>query len=361
MSELLEHHGTDVLADVLDSLKLRGRFFCRCELSAPWALAFAEGVFAHFHVIEQGTCCLQLHGEASPVTVGLEEGDLLLVIPRGRSYQLSDDPRTPPVPLSEIVGESRGGLRAVIRHGGGGAEAKLICGAFEFQGPQAAASLAILPLWIRVPKRERHANEWLNETVRLLRKETGEPSMGSETIVTRLIDVMFVEAIRSWLKEQPEGAAGWLGALRDPAIGTALGLIHKTPGKPWTVPSLAAEVGMSRSPFAARFTALVGQAPMSYLKGWRLQLAAKLLQNQALSLSNIAEQVGYESAAAFSRIFKREFGLAPGQYRRSNLTQPAADAGDPRPSSLAHGSRRPRPKTLSHNSDESEPVQPTRL
>jgi AraC-like DNA-binding protein len=140
--------------------------------------------------------------------------------------------------------------------------------------------------------------------------------MGSETIITRLIDVMFVEAVRAWLKDQPEGSAGWLGALRDPPIGTALGLIHKAPEKQWTVPSLAAQVGMSRSPFAARFTALVGQAPMSYLKRWRLQLAARLLQNQALSLSSIAEQVGYESAAAFSRVFKREFGVAPGQYRR---------------------------------------------
>jgi AraC-like DNA-binding protein len=315
MSEMLEHKGTDVLADVLDSLKLRGRFFCRCELSAPWALGFAAGVFAHFHVIECGTCCLQLEGEAG--AVALEEGDLLLVIPRGHGYQLSDDPRTPPIQLTEIVGNSQGGLRAVIRHGAGGPATNLICGAFEFQGPQAAASLAVLPHWIRVPKRERRANEWLNATVRFLRRETREPGIGSETIITRLIDVMFVEAVRAWLKNQPEGSAGWLGALRDPSIGTALGLIHKVPEKQWTVPSLAAQVGMSRSPFAARFTALVGQAPMTYLKHWRLQLAAKLLQNKALALSSIAEQVGYESIPAFSRVFKREFGVAPGQYRRS--------------------------------------------
>ena len=157
----------------------------------------------------------------------------------------------------------------------------------------------------------------LNAMVRFLRREIREPGMGSETIITRLIDVMFVEAVRTWLKDQPEGSAGWLGALRDPSVGTALGLIHKAPEKQWTVPSLAAQVGMSRSPFAARFTALVGQAPMSYLKHWRLQLAAKLLQNKALALSSIAEQVGYESIPAFSRMFKREFGVAPGQYRRS--------------------------------------------
>ena len=326
MSELLEHEGTDVLADVLDSLKLRGRLFCRCELSAPWALGFAAGDFAHFHVIAGGPCCLQLQGEAGAIALG--NGDLLLVIPRGHGYQLSDDPRTPPIQLAEIVGKSQGGLRAVIRHGEGGLATNLICGAFEFQGPQAAASLAVLPHWIKVAKRERHANEWLNATVRFLQKETRKPGMGSETITTRLIDIMFVEAVRAWLKNQPEGSAGWLGALRDPSIGTALGLIHKEPEKQWTVPSLAAQVGMSRSPFAARFTALVGKTPMSYLKHWRLQLAAKLLQNKTLALASIAERVGYESMSAFSRVFKREFGMAPGQYRRSGGTRGRTSSAD---------------------------------
>ena len=318
MSEYVEPHGTDVLADVLDSLKLRGRFFCRCELSAPWALGFGEGFFSHFHVITSGSCWLQLQDGSAPVT--LEEGDLVLVIPRGAGYQLSDDLQTPPIPLAELIGNSQGGLRAVIRHGAGGRETGLICGAFEFQGARADSSLAVLPRWIRVSKRESHANEWLSATLRFLQKETREPEMGSETIITRLIDVIFVEAVRAWLQELPQGAGGWLGALRDPAIGAALGLIHKSPEKPWTVATLAAQVGMSRSPFAARFTALAGLSPMSYLKRWRMQLAARLLHDPALSLSEIAERVGYESAAAFSRVFKRESGTAPAQYRRRGLT-----------------------------------------
>jgi len=314
MSEYSEHQGTDVLADVLDSLKLRGRFFCRCELSAPWALGFAGGFFAHFHVISGGSCWLKIQDVPGPVA--LEEGDLVIVIPRGAGYQLSDDLRTPPIPLSELVGSSRGGLRAVIKHGKGGRETGLICGAFEFQGLRADSFLAVLPQWIRVPKRDRHANQWLNSTVRFLQKETGDPGIGSETITTRLIDVLLVEAIRTWLKDQPQGSAGWLGALRDPAIGAALGLIHKAPERQWTVPKLAAQVGMSRSPFAARFSELVGQSPMFYLKAWRMELAARLLRDRTLSLSNIAERVGYESDAAFSRVFKREFGAAPARFRR---------------------------------------------
>lgn len=328
VSEYLENQGTDVLADVLDSLKLRGRFFCRCELSAPWALGFAGGFFSHFHVIGNGSCWLQLQDGFAPVA--LEEGDLVLVIPRGSGYHLSDDLRTPPIPLSELVGNSQGGLRAVIKHGAGGPETSLICGAFEFRGPRADSSLAVLPQWIRVSKRESRSNEWLSATVRFLQKETQDPGMGSETIITRLIDVIFVEAVRTWLKEQPHGTAGWLGALRDPSVGAALGLIHKTPEKQWTVAVLAAQVGMSRSPFAARFTALVGQSPMSYLKRWRLQVAAGLLRDQTLSLSNIAERVGYESTAAFSRVFKREFGAAPADYRRKDMIAQRASQAETR-------------------------------
>ena len=310
---LLLDAGVDVLADVLDSLKLRGRLFCRCDLSAPWALGFAVGDFSHFHVIDRGRCWLQLEGEAD--ALALEEGDLLLVT-RGHGYQLTDEPTTPPIPVTDLIGNSQGGLGAVLRHGGGGQAANIICGAFEFAGPHATSFLTVLPEWIRVRKDERHGNEWLDATMRFLTRETERPDLGAATIITSLIDVLFVEAIRTWLREQPPGTAGWLGALRDPSIGAALSLIHQAPEKGWTVPALSAAVGMSRSPFAAKFTALVGQSPMAYLKSWRLQVGATLLRQRALALASVAERVGYESTAAFSRAFTREFGVSPGLYRR---------------------------------------------
>ena len=130
---------------------------------------------------------------------------------------------------------------------------------------------------------------------------------------------LFVEAVRTWLRQQPPRAAGWLGALRDPSIGAALGLIHQAPEKRWTVPALSAAVGLSRSPFAAKFTALVGQPPMVYLKQWRLQLAATLLRQQTVALSSVAERVGFESTPAFSRAFTRSFGVSPGRYRRRGM------------------------------------------
>jgi AraC-like DNA-binding protein len=309
---ILDTTGTDVLADVLDSLKLKGRIFCRCELSAPWAIGFARGNFSHFHVVERGACWLRLRGERD--AVALQEGDLLLVAP-GHEYQLSDEPTTLPVPLEDVAGSSARGLHAVLRHGGGGNAANLLCGAFEFESPHAQSFLTVLPVWIRVREDERRGNEWLDSTVRFLTRETQRPEIGAATIVTSLIDVLFVEAVRAWLRQQPPEAAGWLGALRDPSIGAALGLIHQAPEKPWTVPSLSAAVGLSRSPFAAKFTALVGQPPMAYLKRWRLQLAATLLRQQPVAVSSVAERVGYESTPAFSRAFTRFSGVSPGRYR----------------------------------------------
>ena len=312
MPLLLDATGTDVLADVLDSLRLRGRVFCRCELSAPWALGFASGDFSHFHVIERGNCWLRLQGK--PDAIAFEEGELL-VVTRGHAYQLSDTPETPPIPLADLIGNSQGGLRAVLRHGGGGDAADLICGAFEFESTHAKPFLSMLPEWIRVKKDERLGNTWLDATMGFLTHETRRRDMGAATITTSLIAVLFVEAIRTWLKEQPPGTAGWLGALRDPSIGAALGLIHQAPAKRWTVPALSAAVGSSRSPFAAKFTTLVGQSPMAYLKRWRLQVGATLLRHQGMSLASAAERVGYESEAAFSRAFTREFGMSPGRYR----------------------------------------------
>ena len=302
---------------------MRGRLFCRCEFSALWGLGIAEGDFSHFHIVERGTCWLQLQGEVDAIE--LEKGDLLLVT-RGRGYRLSDSPDTPPVPLADLIGGARGGPRVVLRQGGGGRAASLICGAFEFGGPLAKSFLAVFPEWIRVPRGERGGNEWLDATMRFLEQETRQPDVGAGTIITSLIDVLFVEAVRTWLRKQPLGAAGWLGALRDPSMAAALGLIHQAPEKQWTVPALSASVGMSRSPFAALFTALVGQSPIAYLKRWRLQLGAALLHDESLVLSRVAQRVGYEFTAAFSRAFTREFGSTPGHYRRGTA-EGAARAG----------------------------------
>jgi len=316
MSALLELEKTDVLADMLDSIRLRGRVFCRGEFAAPWALGFSAGAISHFHVIESGQCWLRFDDDPSPIQVGADD---VVVVPRGGGYQLADDPFTPPIPLSDVVGNNHGGTHAILRIGGSGPETRVICGAFEFLNDQAESLLGVLPRYIRVGARTG-GDEWLDATVKLLRSEIRRFDEGTATIVGRLTDIIFVQAIRVWLRTQPEGTAGWLGALRDGPIGSALRLIHTTPARAWTVSALAAEVGMSRSPFAARFATLVGLPPLSYLARWRMQLAAGLLATHTLSLTEVAERVGYESAAAFSRAFKKQFGVAPGAYKRKEVT-----------------------------------------
>jgi AraC-like DNA-binding protein len=316
MPVLLELEKTDVLADMLDSVRLRGRVFCRGEFAAPWAIGFSAGTISHFHVVESGQCWLRFDDGPDPIQIGADD---VIVIPRGSGYQLADDPRTPSIPLSDIVGGNHGGTHAVLRLGGGGAETRVICGAFEFLNDQAQSLLGVLPRYIQVGARTGR-DEWLDATVTLLRSEIRRFDEGTATIVGRLTDIIFIQAVRAWLRTQPEGTAGWLGALRDAAIGTALRLLHTTPARAWTVSDLAEEVGMSRSPFAARFTTFVGVAPLSYLARWRMQLAAGLLATGTLNLTEVAERVGYESAAAFSRAFKKQFGVAPGAYKRKNVT-----------------------------------------
>jgi AraC-like DNA-binding protein len=304
----------DVLTSVVDTLRLRGRVFCRSELGAPWGLVMAPSDFAHFHVIERGRCFLRLAGARRPLA--LESGDLV-VVPHGRGHTLSDPPQASARPIGTIARGASSCVGHVLRFGGRGAETRLICGAFHFARPDARALLSPLPAVIHVKAQQGRAAPWLESTLRFLADEAQAPSQGTETIVSRLTDVIFVQALRAWIAALPEGAGGWLGALRDRHVGAALGLIHRQPERPWRVAGLAAEVGLSRSPFAARFTTLVGEPPLAYLTRWRLHAAADVLRGEGASLEEAAARVGYDSPAAFSRAFRRQFGTSPGAYRRA--------------------------------------------
>jgi AraC-like DNA-binding protein len=310
MSVIYKPTNGDILTEVLGTVKLKGNLFCSTRFSAPWAISLPKSQFAHFHIIERGRGWITLANQL-PVLVG--SGDLV-IIPHGLGHVLGDDPATPALPLEEIA--ARGiPLHNGLRYGGTGLETQIVCGSFHFENPTANPILALLPPLIHLRSSDGETHEWLGRTLRLLADEARHARQGSGTIITRLTDIIFVQAMRAWIEEQPEGKGGWLGALRDPQIGAALGLIHRSPARTWTVSSLAAQAGMSRSPFAARFTALVGEPPLSYLTYWRMQLAAELLSNERLTVSETAERIGYVSDAAFSRAFRRRFGESPGQYR----------------------------------------------
>jgi len=304
---------TDVLTTVMDAVRLRSRVFCRSELRAPWGMALGRSDYAHFHVIERGGAWLRIEGQDP---VALAGGDLV-VVPHGTGHTLTDSLATKARPLVEMAGRraSEGGC-FVMRGGGEGAETQLVCGSFRFERRDAHPLVELLPPLIHLRPAQTPAAEWLEATLRFLAWETREAKPGTETIVSRLTDVIFVQVLRAWIESLPPGRGGWMGALRDRHVGAALALVHRSPERDWTNASLAEAVGMSRSRFAARFTALVGEPPLTYVSRWRLETAAGLLQDGALGLGEIAARVGYESEAAFSKAFRRRFGVPPGAYRR---------------------------------------------
>jgi AraC-like DNA-binding protein len=314
MSVLIHDGGPDVLSGVLVALRLRGRLLCRSELSAPWSIEFPAGDFAHYHLVERGACVMRVGQEE----IALGAGDLV-VLPHGRGHVLSDERRRRSTAFDKVLPRRHWGSRSLIRHGGGGTEAHLLCGAFEFDGARDHPVLAQLPDVLRIP-REAASAAWLRSTLELLQIEARQREPGTDLLLAHLLGVIFVHLIRAWASERE--ATSWLTAIRDQQIGDALRLVHGSPERAWSLASLARQVGMSRSTFAERFATLVGEPPLSYLERWRLDLAAHLLRTEMMALDALAARVGYASAASLSRAFKRRFREAPGAYRRRAIRTP---------------------------------------
>lgn len=299
----------DVFSDVLDSVRLTSHVYCRNDVTAPWGWTFGAINAMSFHVVDRGGCWLQLEG-ATPIS--LAAGDLI-VLPHGDAHSLSDQLDTNLEPFNASQATSSGCPRLSV--GGGGPLTTLICGRFDLEDTSHPL-VSLLPRVIHIRGEDGQSVAWLEGTLKFLAAEAGSGRPGTDTLVQRLTDVLFVQMIRVWIEQNPD-AHGWLGALRDPKIGAALGLMHAQPAHDWTVSSLADGVTMSRSAFASRFTALVGEPPSAYLTRWRMRTAARMLRQNKLPLARIAERVGYESEASFSVAFKRHIGVPPGTYRNT--------------------------------------------
>lgn len=275
-------------------------------------MALPAGRFAHFHVIEQGSGWLRVEGETRPRRLGA--GDLI-VLPHGQGHSLSDAPETPLVPFARIRGPRPFEGPRLLRHGGDGVRTRLVCGAFRWQGSQGHPLLAALPSVLHIPRGSKGARG-LDTILDLLEAEAREPRPGTEALLSRLTDLLFVEALRSWIETSPAGSRGFMLALADRHVGGALTLIHRQPDRPWTLASLGAEVGMSRSRFSERWKALVGEPPLVYLRRFRLQLGAERLRADGDSLADVAAGVGYESETGFAKAFRKAYGRSPAAYRR---------------------------------------------
>ena len=228
---------------------------------------------------------------------------------------MTSDPGLPAVPLFDLPRVIETDRYEVIRQGGSGAPATIICGAVSFDHPAARNLLLALPKVITVDATQSPQLDWIQSTLRLMAVEASEQRPGGEALITRLADILVIQAIRSWLDQVPGTRTGWLNALRDQQIGRAIALIHREPAREWTVAGLAHEVAMSRSAFAARFTELAGETPMHYVTRWRMQVAMSALKDGGLTVGEMAHQLGYQSEAAFSRAFKRFTGMSPGTAR----------------------------------------------
>ncbi|MFE6286066.1 AraC family transcriptional regulator [Streptomyces sp. NPDC057877] len=303
----------DLLGEVLHPLRLTGTLYCRAELTAPWGVEVPElSELMAFQVVTAGRCWLETDA-AEPYL--LQQGSLTL-IPHGTPHRLRSSPQAATEPLFQIPVEQISDRYEIMRHGGGGEVTQITYGVVRFDHVAAHRLLAQLPPVLHIETWDEDVSGWLHSTLRLIAREARALRPGGETVITRLADVLVIQAIRSWLDSAPEARQGWLAALRDEHIGRALASIHRAPEREWSVSSLAGEAGMSRSAFSARFTELVGEPVMRYLTRWRMQLARTHLQQTAEPLPAVARRFGYQSEAAFCRAFRRAFAVSPGSLRR---------------------------------------------
>jgi AraC-like DNA-binding protein len=317
----------DVLSDTIALMRTGHPHSARVEWRAPWGRRFPSAPgSAGFQVVLQGSCWL-LPPDGQPIA--LSTGDVLF-FPHGHGYAMADHPSTPVAEPDCDPAEEADLFVSASIGGGQGATTVLLCGGYRLDQNRAHPVLRDLPELIHLP-----AGPGLNSEVRaavdLLGAEIHRPRLGADTIVTSLLDMLLLYILRGWFTAEHGHCQvyGWAAALADPGISAALDAMHRDPAHPWTVAELAVRAGLSRAAFARRFTALVGQPPLGYLTWWRLSSAGRLLRETDAPLSEIAGRVGYGSEFAFANAFKREYGMAPGRYRR--------DACPPLPARVARG------------------------
>lgn len=266
-------------------------------------------------MITEGECFVEM-GKEEPVR--LIAGDAV-IFPEGNAHRMASEPGLAPASganLDEVLARRP----RQLAYGGGGATTRLVCGYLACDARLARLLLAGLPSLVRVNVRGSNAGIWLEASVRYALVEARSPRQGGAGVLAKLAEVLFIEVLRLYMNEHGEGRTGWLAGVGDRIVGTALTSLHKSPAHPWTLEELAHEANTSRSVPAERFQMLVGNSPMQYLTQWRMLLAANLPRRGNAPLARVAEEAGYQTDTAFSRAFRREFGLPPVAWRRNQST-----------------------------------------
>ena len=320
----------DALSEVLSVVRLAGAVFLEMELRAQWSyltapareiarvlMPDADHVIP-YHLVMEGTCYARLV-DGDPVE--LRAGDLVMFPAGDRHVLATASDAALRLKPTEITGESldellKRGDVTTFRNGRGSKATRIVCGFLACDQRLAEPILRSLPRLLKVSLRDGSTAAWVRNSIRYSVSESAYARPGSAVVLARLSEVLFAEAVRHHMDEQPPGKSGWLGALRDRYVGRTLALLHEQPAHPWTVAELAKKVGLSRSVLGQRFTELIGAPPMQYLTRWRTSLAAAQLHESRTPIVQVAAAVGYESEAAFNRAFKREFGLPPAAWRK---------------------------------------------
>jgi AraC-like DNA-binding protein len=320
----------DALSDVLRSVQLEGAVFLNAEFTAPWCvwsqfgftsvsarLAKAQHL-VYFHFLTEGSCKLRMTGSTEEMEISA--GDLVL-FPKADRHLLASDLSVEPVEEAALLPPGVGADDNFVhlQHGGGGAPTRFVCGYLAGRRGVSRPLLEALPRVLRITVSDGPAST-MRDLLRMGVRESTASRPGAESMLAKLSELMFVEALRHYVERLPIGGKGWLAGVRDPQVGRALALLHGEPERAWTVDELGREVALSRSALAERFAALVGEPPIQYLMRWRLALAAQMLRSSRDSIIRVAERSGYESEASFSRAFKREFGTPPAAWRKGAAT-----------------------------------------
>lgn len=299
------------IGTALRFLRMSGIFYCPSEFSEPWGVSLpAIDDCAWFHVVTSGSATIEVDG----ATLSARAGDLI-VVPHGNGHRAWGVQQAPTPSVVDLPHDYISESYAVLRHGGGGDRTDVVCGGVRFDHPAAQHLIQALPGVIHIEGSRSPRSDWMHATLGLMADEVSTVRAGGDAVVSRLCDIVIIQAIRAWIERDPAARTGWLGALRDPQIGAAIALIHTLPMHEWTVASLAAEVAMSRSTFAARFRDLVGEPVMQYLTRWRMFQALDLLETTDSTVAAAGQAAGYESEAAFSRAFTRTMGATPSAAR----------------------------------------------
>jgi AraC-like DNA-binding protein len=315
----------DALSDVLRVIRLSGGVFLEAEFTTPWCVSgkialddckpFLEAprhVIA-YHFVAAG--CMQLRPDGGDVIeVGAGE---IVMLPHNSAHTFGSELNPTPVPAREVIQVPKEGGLARIVHGGGGDTTQLLCGFLGCDTPFSPL-LSALPAVLKLNVRSTASGAWIESSFRFAANQIAAGHLGSTTVIAKLSELLFVEAVSQFVASLPAERRGWLAGLRDPQIGRALAMLHARPTETWTAEALALEVGMSRSSFAERFSSVVGQPPMQYLAVWRMHMAAQSLREGHRSVAQVGASSGYESEAAFSRAFKRQFGASPANWRKAS-------------------------------------------